>query len=138
MVAAELVLLERKDMPATYDDTVAYVESVLASDALRMTDVAGDVADLIRTGPVPWQLKPVWAFISFAAFGTLPDTLKDMYGVRWSPLRQRWLDVNLWMLGRIRPLLPRRYRLIGPARWAQERLDGNPDLKLMERAREGR
>lgn len=138
MVAAELVRLERTDMPATYDATLAYVDEVLESGDLRMTDVAADVADLIKTGPVPWQLKPVWAFISFAAFGTLPDSLKELYGVRWSPLRQRWLDVNLWVLGRIRPLLPRRYRLIGPARWAQERLDGNPDLKLMERARTGR
>ena len=138
MIAAELVLLERADMPATFDDTLAYVEDVLASGDLMISDVADDVADLIRTGPVPWQLKPVWAFISFAAFGTLPDSLKEMYGATWSPLRQRWLDFNLWMLGRIRPMLPRRYRLIGPARWARGRLDGNPDLKLMERSRAGR
>lgn len=138
MIAAELMLLERKDMPATFEDTIAYVEAVLASDTLRMTDVSSDVADLIRTGPVPWQLKPVWAFISFAAFGTLPDSLKDMYGVAWGPWRQRWLDANLWLLGRLRPLLPRRYRLIGPARWAQERLDGDADLRLMERAKSGR
>lgn len=138
MIAAELVLLERDDMPPTFDATLDYVEEVLASGDLQMTDVAADVADLIRTGPVPWQLKPVWAFISFAAFGTLPDSLKTLYDVQWSPLRQRWLGFNLWMLGRIRPLLPRRYRLIGPARWAQERLDGNPDLKLMERAKTGR
>ncbi len=138
MIAAELVWLERKDMPATFDATVAYVESVLDSGELVMTDVAGDVADLIRTGPVPWQLKPIWAFISFAAFGTLPDSLKEFYGVKWGPFRQRWLDLNLWFLGRVRPLLPRRYRLIGPARWAYERLDGNPDLRLMERAKAGR
>lgn len=138
MIAAELVLLDRKDMPPTYDATVQYVETILASDALRMTDVAAEVAELIRTGPVPWQLKPVWAFISFAAFGTLPDSLKELYGVTWGPWRQRWLGMNLWFLGRLRPLLPRRYRLIGPARWAQERLDGRPDLKLMDRARSRR
>lgn len=138
MITAELVLLGREDMPLTYDATVEYVDRVLESGTLRMTDVAADVADLIRTGPVPWQLKPVWAFISFAAFGTLPDNLKALYGVAWGPWRERWLDANLWLLGRIRPLLPDRYRLIGPARWARERLDGNPDLKLMERAQSGR
>lgn len=134
MIAAELVLLDRADMPSTFDGTLEYVDSVLESGVLCMTDVAADVADLIRTGPVPWHLKPVWAFISFAAFGTLPDSLKELYGVSWGPIRQRWLDLNLWLLARIRPLLPRRLRLIGPARWAQERLDGKPDLRLMERA----
>ena len=138
MIAAEMVLLPRSDMPQTYDDMEAYVESVLTSGALRITDVAEDVADLIRTGPVPWQLKPVWAFISFAAFGTLPDSLKELYGVKWGPWRRRWLNFNLWLLGKVRPFLPQRLRLIGPARWAGERLDGNPDLKLMDRAKTGR
>jgi uncharacterized protein (DUF2236 family) len=111
-----------------------YVGSVINSDLLIRTDVSDNVADIIRTGPVPAALKPIWAFIRFAAFGTLPARLRDLYGVRWSPNRRRWLDLNLALLGRLRPLLPRRYRLIGPARWAYEKIEGKHDLTLAEAA----
>jgi uncharacterized protein (DUF2236 family) len=132
LLAAELMLLPRQKMPATYADLESYVSTVTSSDRMRMTDVAANVAELIRTGPVPAALKPVWAFIRFAAFGTLPAPLKDLYGIKWSPMRQRWLDLNLAALGKLRPLLPRRFRLIGPARWASERIEGKHNLTLAE------
>jgi uncharacterized protein (DUF2236 family) len=87
-----------------------------------MTDVAANVADIIRRGPVPAIIKPLWGFIRFAAFGTLPPRLRDLYGVTWTAGRQRWLDLNLRVLGRIRPFVPERFRLIYPARKASERL----------------
>jgi uncharacterized protein (DUF2236 family) len=95
---------------------------VVSSDRLLMTDVAANVAEIIRQGPVPAIIKPVWSFIRFAAFGTLPPRLRELYGVTWTPGRQRWLDLNLKMLGRIRPFLPERLRLIYPARKAKQRL----------------
>ena len=38
---------------------------------LIMTDVAKDVYEIIRGGPVPKHIKPIWPFISFTAFNTL-------------------------------------------------------------------
>jgi uncharacterized protein (DUF2236 family) len=134
LTAAKLMLLSEDQVPATYADMENYVGSVINSDLLIRTDVSDNVADIIRTGPVPAALKPIWAFIRFAAFGTLPARLRDLYGVRWSPNRRRWLDLNLALLGRLRPLLPRRYRLIGPARWAYEKIEGKHDLTLAEAA----
>jgi uncharacterized protein (DUF2236 family) len=87
-----------------------------------MTDVAANVAEIIRQGPVPTIIKPLWGFIRFAAFGTLPSRLRDLYGVTWTPGRQRWLDFNLRALGRVRPFIPGRFRLIYPARRALKRL----------------
>ena len=60
-----------------------------------MSDVAANVADIIRSGPVPTIIKPIWAFIRFAAFGTLPEPLRAIYGVKWSPARERLLQVSL-------------------------------------------
>ena len=97
---------------------------MIGSDRLQVTDVAREVANLIRGGPVPWHLKPIWKFISFAAIGTLPDEVRSLYGFRWSRWRQRWLGVSLRVLKVLRPLLPTRFRLILPARVARRRLAG--------------
>ncbi|HUO45722.1 MAG TPA: oxygenase MpaB family protein [Acidimicrobiia bacterium] len=132
LVAADLMLLPRERVPADYAGTEAYVAAVIASDRLQVTDVAENVADIIRQGPVPTIIKPLWGFIRFAAFGTLPPKLRMLYGVKWSPGRQRWLDLNLNVLGIVRPFLPERFRLIGPARWAMERLAGKHNLTLAE------
>ena len=132
LVAADLMLLPRQRVPADYAGTEAYVAAVIATGRLQMTDVAENVADIIRRGPVPTIIKPLWSFIRFAAFGTLPPELRRLYGVKWSPGRQRWLDINLKLLGIVRPFLPERFRLIGPARWAKERLAGKHNLTLAE------
>jgi uncharacterized protein (DUF2236 family) len=135
LLAAELMLLPKEKVPATYVELEAYIDGVALSDTLRMSDVAENVADIIRRGPVPTLIKPVWSFIRFAAFGTLPEPLRRIYGVKWTPARERWLRLNLAGLKRIRPLLPGRYRLIGPARWATERMEGKHDLPLSEAGR---
>lgn len=132
LVAAELMLLPRDRVPVTYADLERYVAEVIASSRLQTTDVSDNVADLIRRGPVPAMLRPIWAFIRFAAFGTLDPKLQDFYGVRWSRPRELLLDANLWVLGRVRPFLPRRFRFIGPARWAYERLEGKHNLTLAQ------
>jgi uncharacterized protein (DUF2236 family) len=138
LLAAELMLLPANRVPATYSELERYVDRLVVSDRLQITDVATNVAEIIRTGPVPAAIKPLWSFIRFAAFGTLPEPLRRLYGVRWSPARERWLQLNLAALRRLRPLLPRRYRLIGPARWATERLEGRHRLTLAEMARRQR
>jgi uncharacterized protein (DUF2236 family) len=61
----------------------------------------------------------VWAFVSLAAVGTLDPRLRRLYGLSWSPARQRVLDWNLAALRRALPYAPRRLRTISPARWAE-------------------
>ncbi|MBI5157402.1 MAG: DUF2236 domain-containing protein [Acidimicrobiia bacterium] len=124
LTAAELILLPRDRVPSTYEGLVGYIDGVIASDRLLVTDVAREVADLIRGGPVPFHIKPIWKFISFAAIGTLPDAVRRRYGFRWSPRRDRWLAANLRFLTWLRPHLPTRFRLILPARVARKRLAG--------------
>ena len=141
MVSAELLWLPSDQIPATIEEMEAYVNGVVGSGRLVRTDVSDDVADIIRSGPVPRGVKWMWGFIAFASFGTLPDELKQLYGVTWGPWRQRWLNVNLALLRRVRPFLPRRFRLIGPAQWAYRKLEGKTDLPLaeaMKRAAAGR
>ncbi len=135
MLSAELLWLPRDEVPPTIEELEAYVERVVASGRLLRTDVSDDVADIIRSGPVPRGVKWMWGFISFAAFGTLPGELQELYDVKWSRGRRRWLELNLALLKRIRPFLPRRYRLIGPAQWAYRKLEGKTELSLTEAMR---
>jgi uncharacterized protein (DUF2236 family) len=135
LIAAELILLPREHVPSTYEEMEAYVDEMVHSDTMLLTDVAQDVADIISSGPVPRGVKWMWGFISYASFGTLPRPLKELYGVKWGPWRQRWLDFNLAMLGRIRPFLPQRFRLIGPAQIANRRMAGDTDIRIIDRMR---
>ena len=124
LVAAKLVLLTGEQVPSTYADLEEYVASVVASDRLIITDVAREVAELVRGGPVPLHLKPVWRFIAFAAVGTLPPRVRDLYGHRWGAARRALLSASLGTLKLLRPILPARIRLILPARIALKRLRG--------------
>ncbi|MFQ5947913.1 MAG: oxygenase MpaB family protein [Acidimicrobiia bacterium] len=126
LVGAELLLLPGDRVPPTYEGLESYIDRVITSDRMMITDVAGEVADLIRGGPVPWHIKPVWKFISFAAVGTLHPRLRQLYGFKFGTLRRRWLGLSLRALKRLRPLLPRRFRPILPARVAERRLAGRP------------
>ena len=103
------------------------------NDYLLYTDVAKDVKDIIAGGPVPTHIKPVWPFIAFTAFHTLPQEFKDIYGVHTSNFKRLILNFNLYMLKIIRPLLPPFFRLIAPARWAKQRLTKSPNLKFKDK-----
>lgn len=122
--AAELVLLDCDQVPATYADLEAYIDGVVASDRLLITDVATELADLVRGGPVPLHLKPIWRFIAFAAVGTLPPRVRDLYGYRWGRVRKALLGASLRVLKLLRRILPARIRLVLPARVAMKRLKG--------------
>ncbi len=100
-----------------------------------MTDVAKDVQDIISGGPVPGHIKPIWPFISFTAFNTLPEEFKEIYGIKTTKLKSFILKFNLTLLKTTRPLLPPFFRLIPPARWAKQRLSKYPDLKFSDKAK---
>ena len=46
-----------------------------------------DVYDIIGGGPVPKHIKPIWPFIAFTAFNTLPKEFKDIYGIKSSKVK---------------------------------------------------
>lgn len=132
MTAAELVLLPRERIPPTFQDLRRYMSEMVEGDGLMVTEVARRVAGLVVQAAVPWNIKPIWRFISFAAVGMLPDELRREYGLAWGPARRRILDANLYLLRAARPLLPYRYRVIAPARWAERRMGGEPDLRFAD------
>ena len=123
-------------MPKTHDGLKQWVtDKSRSNNYLLMTDVAKDVQDIISGGPVPKHIKPIWPFISFTAFNTLPKEFKEIYGIKSTKLKSIILSFNLFLLKFTRPFLPPFFRLIPPARWAKQRMFRNPNLQFDEKAK---
>ncbi len=136
MVSAKLVLIDIDKTPKTHEELKRWViKKSKDKQYLQLTDVAKDVQNIISGGPVPKHIKPIWPFISFTAFNTLPDEFKKLYGVKSSKFKSLLLGFNLSLLKFTRPLLPPFFRLIPPARWAKQRLKRNPNLKFSDKAK---
>lgn len=135
MLSAKLVLIDTDNMPKTHEDLKKWViNKSKEKKYLLLTDVAKDVQGIIAGGPVPKHIKPIWPFISFTAFNTLPQEFKDVYGVKTTKINDVILKFNLLLLKITRPFLPPFFRLIPPARWAKQRLSKNPELKFSDKA----
>tara|TARA_B100000963_G_C22612821_1_gene665764 strand:+ start:1321 stop:2163 length:843 start_codon:yes stop_codon:yes gene_type:complete len=135
MLSAKLVLIDIEKMPSTHEGLKEWVKNKSKKDDyLKLTDVAKDVQDIISGGPVPKHIKPIWPFISFTAFNTLPEEFKEIYGIKTTRLKLLILSFNLNFLKLTRPLLPPFFRLIPPARWAKQRLTKKPNLKFKDKA----
>jgi len=135
MLAAKLVLIDDMRAPKTHKELKNWViKKSKEENYLIFTDVAKDVQDIIAGGPVPKHIKPIWPFISFTAFHTLPKEFKDLYGINTTKIKEFILIINLKLLKFTRPFLPPFFRLIPPARWAKQRLRNKPDLKFTDKA----
>tara|TARA_B100000029_G_scaffold206844_1_gene204597 strand:+ start:76 stop:918 length:843 start_codon:yes stop_codon:yes gene_type:complete len=136
MIAADLVLIDIKNMPETHKELKNWViNKSREKDYILLTDVANDVYDIISGGPVPIHIKPIWPFIAFTAFNTLPKEFKDIYGIRETKLKRFFVNFNLLFLRFSRPFLPPFFRLIAPARWAKQRITKNPSLKFKDKSK---
>ena len=134
LLCAELVLIDKDIIPKTHEELKSWViEKSKNKDYLILTDVALDVKEIISGGPVPLHIKPIWPFIAFTAFHTLPDEFKDIYGIKTTKFKKIILNLNLLLLKLTRPLLPPFFRLIAPARWANQRISKNPNLKFKDK-----
>ena len=135
-IAAEMVLIDKEFIPNTHQELKEWViEKSKQLNYLIFTDVAEDVKDIIGGGPVPKHIKPIWPFIAFTAFHTLPTEFKDIYGIKSSKFKNLILFINLKLLKFTRPFLPPFFRLIAPARWANQRIKAQPNLKFKDKAK---
>ena len=136
MLSANLVLIDTNNMPKTHEELKKWVIQKSKQESyLLHTDVAQDVFEIIGGGPVPAHIKPIWPFISFTAYNTLPKEFKNIYGLKETKIKNIIVNINLKLLKITRPFLPPFFRLIPPARWANQRLRNKPDLKFKDKSK---
>jgi uncharacterized protein (DUF2236 family) len=121
MAAAELLGLPRDRIPPTVAGLRDHIDAVVRGSDLMVTDASLRVADLFRRPPPEADWRPVLRAVAWWAFGTLPDKLRGMYGIRWGPLDEVRLRASLAALRTVRPAIPRRFRWILPAQHAAAR-----------------
>jgi uncharacterized protein (DUF2236 family) len=121
MAAAELLLLPPERIPPTVESLRGYIEEVVSSDMLSVTDASLRVAELFRRPPAEADWRPVLRAVAWWSFGTLPRRIRDEYGIRWGPLLEARLRASLAALRLARPVIPRRFRWILPAQRAVAR-----------------
>ena len=136
MLSAELVKIDIDNMPKTHEELKNWViDKSKEGEYLLHTDVAQDVFEIIGGGPVPAHIKPIWPFISFTAYNTLPSEFKKIYGIKETKFKSLLVNFNLTLLKITRPFLPPFFRLIPPARWANQRINKNPDLRFKDKSK---
>lgn len=114
MIVAELLRLPREHIPPTVPELRAYMNDVVARGDLQVTPAALRLADIFRDPPEEADWRPVLRRAGVWAFGTLPSTLREGYGVNWTRNNERGLRFDMRLLRTIRPLLPARFRFIEP------------------------
>ena len=103
-------------LPETLEDFERYVETTIARD-LAVTPTAQKLADAVLHPPLGLP-RFVGDLASVVTAELLPETLRQGYGLRWSPGREIWGARILTLLARARPLLPRLAREMPQARHA--------------------
>ena len=108
------------DMPADADAFDAYMDAMLASGDLWVSDRARELAtEIVLRPPVPAHLRPVLELVNQITFGLLPASVRRMYGFSWDPIRALALHGGAEYVKRVVvPVLPERVRMLPVARAA--------------------
>jgi uncharacterized protein (DUF2236 family) len=138
MLVAEMVEVPREIIPPTFPELRAYIDDVVRGGVLRVSDAARRVADLFVEPPADAEWRPVLKGVSRLAFGMLPPALREMYGVRLSPARERTMRATFEAVRVLHPLLPPKYRYIAPYQdWRLARKGKSPSGAAEARRRVG-
>lgn len=107
-------------MPKTYEDFADYMERMLASDDLFVTERARELGiRIVLRPPAPLLARPLVELANQVTVGWLPPRVRAMYGLRWDPARAVALRGGAEYAKRVVvPLLPDRVRLVPSARAA--------------------
>ena len=135
MLAAEMVRVPRDIIPPTVRELRAYLRQVEASGALRVTESADRVAALFRDPPKEAEWRPILRRVSRLAFATLPEPVREMYGVELTASRRAAMRATFPAIRALRPLLPPKYRYIAPYQEWLNRRRGRSGTGELERVR---
>jgi uncharacterized protein (DUF2236 family) len=114
MLAAELCLVPRDLIPPTWRGLRAWLADVADRGELQVTEGARRVLHLFLDPPPEAQWRPVLRGVSRLAYGTLPEAIREMYGLPFGAGRRAALRATFPAIRAVRPLLPARYRFIAP------------------------
>lgn len=114
MLAAELCLVPRAMIPGTWQALRAWLADFEDRGELQVTEGARRVLHLFFDPPEEAEWRPVLRGVSRLAYGTLPEGIREMYGVPFGSTKQAVMRASFPLIRAARPLLPPKYRFIAP------------------------
>jgi uncharacterized protein (DUF2236 family) len=114
MLAAELCLVPREMIAPTWQGLNAWLADFEDRGELQVTDGARRVLDLFFDPPQDAEWRPVLRGVSRLAYGTLPDGIREMYGMPFGVSKRAAMRASFPLIRATRPLLPPKYRFIAP------------------------
>jgi len=82
-------------LPRTMADLHTYMAQMYASGDIAVSDVARQLAHDVIAPPVPWPLRPAIWVLQLPAVGLLPASIRESYGLSWSPRKERALRASM-------------------------------------------
>jgi len=98
-----------------------YMERMLASGDIAVTDTARQLATDVLSLGLPRVTQPIVAIARLPVVGMLPETIRTAYGFRWTPRHERALAIVASVTRRTLPALPSLLRHWPAARRAVRR-----------------
>jgi uncharacterized protein (DUF2236 family) len=115
--AAVLFGTPPETIPPTLREFRTYMEAMLASPAIGVTDTARDIARAVMSPPLPLAVRPAMQAVNLLTAGMLPPRLRREYGLAWDPARAAVVTLSReWTRRVAMPLLPTRLRTVPGSR----------------------
>ena len=93
-------------LPRSHDELARYVAGMLQGDEIAVSDTARCLAREVIYPPLGWAAWPVTALMRLTTIGLLPASLREAYGLRWTPRRERTLRLTAATVRHLRPFVP--------------------------------
>jgi uncharacterized protein (DUF2236 family) len=93
-------------LPRSETELQRYLEAMLASGVITVTDTARELARAILAPPLPLAMHPLLWPVRLPAIGLLPPAIREGYGFAWDPRHQAALELSAWLVRRVLPLAP--------------------------------
>ena len=111
--------IPEKTVPRSLADFEAYMSRMLAGGAIAVGPTARSLAAEILH-PRPWSLKLAEPLLSLITAGSLPQGLRDAYGLGWSAREEKLFGLLAVAVRRVLPLIPGPLRTVPNARAAEK------------------
>ncbi len=123
--------IPQEALPQSWPAFADYVEQMLGSDTLAVSNAARTVATELFAGAGTWLRSPSWYRALTARL--LPQRLRDGFALGWGPTEQRAAERALVVLRFLYPRAPASLRYVGPYHEACARLAGRSRPKALTR-----
>jgi uncharacterized protein (DUF2236 family) len=123
-------------IPPNYPAFRSYMSSMLASDVIRVSAPARDMARFLFVPPRR-AARPLFQWFEIMTAGLLPERLRNEFGLRFGRAERALFRSSIFAIRRALPLVPRRLRYVPAYVRARRRILGkrgpDPFGALIER-----